>query len=266
MREAMALIRARWLVVLSYRLQLMFSTLGVIVSIVPIYFISRALQPTMAGKISGEGQEYFAFLVIGLITLGFVTTATSALHASFSTDIGNGSLEAVLATPISLPALLTGMLGQAFTWTLIRTAMLLMGAWLLGAQIVWSKALLTGLVLALTVLAYVPFGIIAAALVLAFRSTGPVPAAIVAGSMLLGGVYYPTSVIPSWLAATSALVPLTYGLRSIRRLFIDGVPLAAVAGDVLILAGFTVVLFAVSLAFFAWAFRHARFAGTLSQY
>ena len=266
MREAMALIRARWLVVLSYRLQLMFSTLGVIVSIVPIYFISRALQPTMAGKISGEGQEYFAFLVLGLITLGFVTTATSALHASFSTDIGNGSLEAVLATPISMPALLTGMLGQAFTWTLIRTTMLLMGAWLLGAQIVWSKALLTALVLTLTVLAYVPFGIVAAALVLAFRSTGPVPAAIVAGSMMLGGVYYPTSVIPSWLAAASALVPLTYGLRSIRRLFIDGAPFSAVAGDLMVLAGFTVVLFVVSLMFFAWAFRHARYAGTLAQY
>ena len=266
MREAMALIRARWLIVLSYRLQLIFSSLGLIVSIVPIYFISRALQPVMAARISGEGQEYFAFLVVGLITLGFITTATGALHASFSSDISNGSLEAVLATPISLPALLTGMLGQAFTWTLIRTVMLLAGAWLLGAQMVWGKALLAALVLALTVLAYVPFGIIAAALVLAFRSTGPLPAAIVAGSMLLGGVYYPTNVIPSWLAVASALVPLTYGLRSIRRLFIDAAPLSAVTGDLMILAVFTVVLFAVSLAFFSWSFRHARQAGTLAQY
>ena len=266
MREAMALIRARWLVVLSYRLQLMFSTLGVIISIVPIYFISRAMQPMMAGKISGEGHEYFAFLVLGLIAQGFITTATGALHGSFSTDISNGSLEAVLATPISMPALLTGMLGQAFTWTLIRTSMLLIGAWVLGAQLVWGKVLLTGLALALTVLSYVPLGIIAAGLVLAFRSTGPLPTAIVAGSMLLGGVYYPTSVIPSWLAAMSAAVPLTYGLRSIRRLFIDAAPLSAVAGDLTILVGFTVGLFAVSLLFFAWAFRHARYAGTLAQY
>lgn len=266
MREAMALIRARWLIVLSYRMQLIFSTLGLVVSIVPIYFISRAMQPMMAGKISGEGHEYFAFLVIGLITMAFVNTATSALHTSFSTDIGNGSLEAVLATPISLPALLTGMLGQAFTWTMIRMLMLLLGAWALGAQIVWSKALLTAAVLVLTVLAYVPLGIIAAALVLAFRTTGPLPTAIVAGSMLLGGVYYPTNVIPSWLAAASALVPLTYGLRSIRRLFIDGVPFSAVIPDVGVLVLFTVVLFVVSMVLFAWAFRHARYAGTLAQY
>ena len=266
MREAMALIRARWLAVASYRMQMVFSAVGLFVSVVPIYFISRALQPMVADSIRHEGQEYFAFLIIGLIAYAFISTATGALHASFNADIGNGSLEAVLATPISMPALLAGMLGQAFSWTLLRVAVLLVGAAVLGAQIVWSHAFIAILVLALIVLAYVPIGIIAAALVLAFKTTGPFPTAVLTISMLLGGVYYPTSVIPSWLAIASHLVPLTYGLRALRRTFIDGAPLSAVAADLATLCAFAIVLFAVSMAMFSWAWTYARRTGTLAHY
>jgi len=266
MREALALIRVRWLTILSYRMQAIFSFVGLLVSIVPVYFISRALQPMMAKSIAHEGQEYFAFVVIGLIAFAFINTATGALHASFSSDISSGSLEALMATPISMPALLVGMLGQAFTWTFMRMTILLVGASVLGAQIMWGKAIIAAGILLLLVLAYVPFGIIGAALVVAFRTTGPFPAAVLAASTLLGGVYYPTSAIPSWLGFASQLVPLTYGLRALRRVFIDAVPLAAVAPDLAILCGFAAVLFAGSILFFSWALSHARRAGTLAQY
>jgi ABC-2 type transport system permease protein len=250
----------------SYRMQMVFSIVGLLVSVVPIYFVSRALQPVMGKSIQGQGQEYFAFVVVGLITYALISTATTALHASFSSDISNGSLEAVMATPISMPALLVGMFGQAFTWTALRVLMVLLGAVVFGAQIMWNHALIAALVLALTVLAYIPLGIIAASLVLAFRTTGPFPAAILTVSMLLGGVYYPVSAIPSWLGMASQFIPLTYGLRALRRVFIDGAPFTAVTGDVATLALFTAVLFTVSLLGFSWAFRHARKAGTLAHY
>ena len=266
MREALALIRARWLTIASYRMQTVFSFIGLLVSVVPIYFISRALQPMMASSIENQGGQYFAFVVLGLMSYALINTATSALHTSFSSDISNGSLEAVLATPISIPALLAGMLGQAFIWTLLRISMVLTGAAVLGAEVVWSKGLVALLVLSLTVLTYIPLGIILAAMVLAFRTTGPLPTAITGISMLFGGVYYPTSSIPSWLAHLSSAVPLTYGLRALRRAFLDGAPLSAVAGDLAILCGFALVLFAVALFAFALAWNYARRAGTLAQY
>lgn len=266
MREALALIRVRWLTILSYRMQTVFSFAGLLVSIVPVYFVSHALQPMMANSIRHEGQEYFAFVVVGLIAFAFINTATGALHTAFSSDISSGSLEAMLATPISLPALLVGMLGQAFTWTALRTGTLLVGAAVLGAQIVWAKAIIAAAILLLLILAYVPFGIVGAALVVGFRSTGPFPTAVVTASMLLGGVYYPTSAIPSWLGFVTHLVPLSYGLRALRRVVIDGASLAAVAPDLAILCGFAAALFVISIAIFSWAMAYARRAGTLSQY
>jgi ABC-2 type transport system permease protein len=266
MREAIALIRARWLTMSSYRMNMVFSFAGLIVSVIPIYFVSRALQPVMGKSIQNQGGEYFAFVVIGLVCYAFVSTATGALHTTFTADIGNGSLEAVLATPISMPALIAGMLGQAFIWTILRTAMVLGGATLLGAHILWSKGLVALLILALTIMAYIPLGIICAALVLAFKTTGPLPTAITAASMMLGGVYYPTTAIPSWLALAAKCVPLTYGLHALRRTVLDGAPLSAVAGDLAMLCGIVVVLFALAMTTFGMAWTYARRAGTLAHY
>ena len=62
----------------------------------------------------------------------------------------------------------------------------------------------------------------------------------------MGGIHYPSHVIPSWIGQLAAVVPLTYGLRALRQLFLAGQPIAAVAGDLAVLAAFATVLLAVS--------------------
>ncbi len=266
MRRVVALVRARWLVALSYRLDTFFSFASLIVGIVPLYFISHALQPMMTNAIRIESPEYFGFLIVGIITYTFVQTAVGELHGVLSTEIGTGSFEALVATPTRLPTLLTGMVGQGLTMTTIRAVFLLAVAWAFGAHVIWANAIAALGVLVLVVLAYLPLGVFAAALVLAFRTTGPFPTAILTLSALMGGVYYPTSVIPSWLERVSVFVPLTYGLRPLRRALLEGAPLAASARDLGILIVFIVVLSTASLIAFAGALRYAKRAGTLAQY
>ncbi len=266
MRRVLALVRARWLVAMSYRLDTFFSFIGLIVAIVPLYFVSHALQPMMTSAIRVEAPEYFGFLMVGIITFTFVQASVNELHAALTTEIGTGSFEALVATPTSLPVLLAGMVGQAFSMNTIRALFLLLFAWVLGAHIVWTQGLTAIGVLALIVMAYLPLGVFAAALVMAFRTTGPYPSAVIGLSALMGGVYYPTTVIPSWLERVSVFVPLTYGLRSLRRALLDGAPLAASARDLAVLAGFAIVLSIASLAAFSAALRYARHAGTLAQY
>jgi len=266
MRKALALIRANWLTALSYRLETFFSFLSLFVGIIPLYFISRALQPMMSGIIRSEAPEYFGFVVVGLVTFSFVGAAVSALHGSLGGEIGTGSFEALLATPTPLISLLAGMVGQSFSMTTLRAIMALVFSTVFGAHLIWSGVPAALLALVLTILAYLPFGIMAGALVLAFRTTGPFPGGLLALSGLLGGVYYPTQVVPSWLQGVSVFVPLTYGLRALRRSLLDGAPLSASAQDLLVLAGVSAVLLVVSLLMFAWALRYAKRVGTLAQY
>ncbi|CAN5538273.1 hypothetical protein BH24GEM3_BH24GEM3_07850 [soil metagenome] len=266
MREALALVRASWLSAVSYRLSMAFSIAGLAAVVVPVYFVANALQPLLAEAIAGEGGQYFAFVLVGMITLNYLADAVQALPGAIRGGVNTGTLEALLSTPASLPSLLGGLTAYDFIWTSIRAAIFLLAGWVLGAEYAWDRVLSAVGILMLIVLSYLPFGLLTAAMVLAFRTTGPLPRLVLLLSGLLGGVYYPTTVIPSWLQYVSDAIPLTYGLRALRQVFLEGTPLAAVTADLAILAAFTVVLLAVSVWAFSSALQYARRTGTLAQY
>jgi len=102
--------------------------------------------------------------------------------------------------------------------------------------------------------------------VLAFRTAGPLPKGMALLSGLLGGVYYPTQVIPSWLQVLSDSLPLSYGLRALRRVVLQDASFSDVAPDLLVLLAMTTVLFALGTLAIVLALRYARRQGTLAQY
>lgn len=266
MRAVAALVRASWRTALTYRLDMVLSVGGMVVSVVPTYFVAGALQPTMADAIRGEGGQYFGFLIVGMIAISLLSAVVNRVPGALSSAVRTGTLEALFGTPARFPSILVGLSGYGLLWTAARGAMLFLAGWALGAEYAWLRLPGALLVLGLLVLAHLPFGILAAASYLAFRTTGPLPKIIVALSGLLGGVYYPTHVIPSWIEHVSAALPMTYGLRALRRVVLEGMPLGAVAGDVGILAAFAAVLLAASLAVFLAALRYGRRAGSLAHY
>jgi ABC-type multidrug transport system permease subunit len=73
-------------------------------------------------------------------------------------------------------------------------------------------------------------------------------------------------VIPSWIQRVSDWVPLTYGLRALRRALLEGWTMRQILPDVEMLVLFDAVLLMGSVAAFALALRYARRAGTLAQY
>ncbi|MDQ3555755.1 MAG: ABC transporter permease [Gemmatimonadota bacterium] len=266
MREALALIRASWLGATSYRLATVISLGGLLVSVVPIYFITGALQPVMSESIRNQGGEYFAFLLIGMIVFSFIQTAVSSLHQAVASGISTGTLEALLATRTPLPVLLCGLVGYGFLWTGVRALVLLAAAVAFGAQFAWGGSLAAVGILTLIVCAYLPFGLFAASSALAFRTVGPFPHLVLTASVLLGGVYFPTQVIPSWIERLSDFIPLTYGLRALRKSFLEGVPISGVAADLGILFAFAAGLTVLSLFTFSRALHYARRTGSLAQY
>lgn len=266
MHEVLALIRASWLSATSYRLSTVLSLGGLLVSVVPIYFITGALQPVMSDAIQNQGGQYFGFLLIGMIATSFIYTAVGSLHQAIASGISTGTLEALLATRTPLPVLLCGLVGYGYLWTAVRALVLLGAAMAFGAEFAWGRSLAAALILVLIVCAYIPFGLLAASSALAFRTVGPFPHLVLTTSVLLGGVYFPTQVIPSWIERLSDLIPLTYGLRALRQSFLEGVPLSAVASDLGILLAITAALALLSLFTFSRALRYARHTGTLAQY
>lgn len=266
MRKIAALVRAQWLTHTSYRVNVLFSLTGLAATFVPLYFVAGSLQPVVEESIRDEGGEYFGFLVLGLVVVSYLSFAVSSLPRVISRGIASGTLESLFATPARAEELLAGMIGYDLVWTTLRAMLLVVAMWLVGTTVAWANLPVALFILALIVLAHLPVGLLAAALVLVFRTSGPLTQGALTAFALLGGVYYSTSVIPEVVRPLAAAIPLTYGLRALRRSLLGGESLAAVAADVAILAGFAAVLLAVGMVLFTRALAHSRKSGTLGQY
>jgi len=266
MARVLAFVRATWLTATSYRMAMVFSLVGLVGTFVPVYFVSGALQPVVADSIRNEGGQYFGFLVLGLMAMTLALAAMNAFPGRLRSAISTGTLEAILATPTSVPQLIAGMIGYDLLWAGFRSGLLFVAAWAIGMPVTWTLLPAGALLLLLVIVAYLAVGIVAAAAVLVFRTPGPLIPAAVAVTSLLGGVYYSTGVIPSWIRTLSTAVPMTYGLRAVRRLVLEGVPLSFVARDAAMMTGFAVAMIAASAVLFTLALRHARRVGTLAQY
>lgn len=266
MKKIFALCAASWQTMLSYRLQAVLGIVGLLATVVPLFFISGALQPLMANSIKAEGGQSFGFLLVGLATFSLVATAIGAVPSAVGSGIGSGVLEALMATPTRTPTLLAGLSIFPIAWAMLKAGIMLGAGWFLGANLIPSQVLPSTAILLMIIAAYIPVGLVAAAFVVAFRTAGPLPKGVILVSGFLGGVYYPTHVIPSWLQSISAFIPLTYGLRALRKVLLEGASLASVAPDLLALSFATLMLFAVGIVALTAAFRYARRNGTLSQY
>jgi ABC-2 type transport system permease protein len=266
MSKILALIAAQWRVTMSYRLQTLISFGGLVFTVVPLFFIAQAVQPVMANAIRTEGGNAFGFLLVGTIALVLVTTALSVIPSALVGGIGSGTLEALLSTPTPMPTLLVGLSSFPLVMATLRAGVLLAGGWLLGVTMTPGALPLALLILAVIVLAHAAIGLLSGAMVLAFRTAGPLSRLVLIASSLLGGVYYPTHVIPSWLRVVSEMLPLSYGLRALRRVLLQDASLHDVAPDLLVLLGETAFLVALGVGVFSMAFRYARRQGTLAQY
>src|SRR5690606_11179973 len=266
MRSAFALTRATLLAALTYRTRMLLSLVGVIATIVPIYFVAGALQPVLESALRGEGEHYFAFLVVGTASLLFLTTTLGTLPGAIGSGIVTGTWEALLATPAPRWAILAGLSGYAMFWTALKCFVLFAVAVLLGAKFEWSGLLPTVLVLFLTLVPYVAVALVSAAGVLAWRTRTPLAQGVLLLSVFLGGVYYPTHLIPGWLESVADWVPLTHGLHASRKLLLEGAAIGDVIPELELLLLFAVVAALAGGLVFAGALRYARRAGTLAQY
>lgn len=249
----------------SYRLQMYMTVASSMLMVVGLFFMGRMVgQAPTLGEFTGH---YFEFALIGVVFISFVNVGLGAFKKTFTTEQTIGTLEVLLTSPTRLSTLLAGM----FVFPLLRSALfmaiyVLTAVVLLGASFELAGALPALVLVALTVLVFCAVGAISGAIIVLTKRGDPVGSLATQGATLLGGALFPVAVLPGWLEGLARLLPPYYALEGVRSALINGAGFGAVADEMLILAGFAVVLVPVSLWIFARALRRARILGTLGNY
>lgn len=252
---------------ISYPLAFLWRLGTILFRLVTFFFLARLVEGAALPQLAPYGGHYFPFVMLGLALAGFQAVALTAISNNVIFGMYTGTLEAMLVTPTSMSTIVFSSMVYQFCSALVEILVYLAcGFWLFGVALGQADLPATMLLLALTLLAHLPIGILAAAFILIFKRGEPITTILGSVSSLLGGVYFPLAILPDWVQTISRFLPFTYALEGLRQAVLKGQGISQLGHQILILAAFVVVLLPLSLAAFAWAVRQAKRLGTLSQF
>jgi len=206
------------------------------------------------------------FTLIGQLLYSFFTIMLIA-GADFEREREQGTIEAVLLSPANRIAVLLGeALAHALNYVWLLIGILLSWVFVLNVNVYVTDFLALVLSIALSYLSLVALGMCFEALFVASRRGGMYATALQEPIMFLSGLIFPIQSMPRALLPFSYLLPLTFGLISVRLTLLGGASIFDVAVPLAALAFMVVVFFVSATWFIRHAERDAKKKATLAQF
>jgi ABC-2 type transport system permease protein len=181
-------------------------------------------------------------IVPGLVAMILFQTATSLTALAIVKERERGTIEQLIVTPIRSWELIVAKIIPYILVSFANTILIMaVGIFLFGVPMRGSLVLLFSLV-GLYLLPTLGLGLLISTAARTQQQAQLMTMPIMLPSMLLSGVFFPTSSLPVFLQAIGNLLPLTYFVIILRSIVIKGVGLDMIMPQVLALTFFAILL------------------------
>jgi ABC-2 type transport system permease protein len=188
------------------------------------------------------GLQYLGYVMPGVIGLTLQLLTVMLMAVTIPRERERGTLDQVMATPLSRTELILGKLLPYFGISLVNVGTILFVAdrWF-GVPVTDGLPLLLALC-ALFVLTSLATGLLISTVSRSQFQAVQIAVFYVLPVFMLSGAYAPIEAIPDYVRPISSLFPLMYFSRAVRAVTLRDADLLLVWKDLAVLAGFVVVL------------------------
>jgi ABC-2 type transport system permease protein len=251
---------------ISYRFSFILNLSGIFFSAFTFFFISKLIGEAANPYLQEYNGDYFSFVIIGIAFSGYFGVGLTGFSRALREAQTTGTLEAMIMTPLPMPALVIGSALWSYVMTTLRVFVFLLLGVLFGLDLSGANIPAATAILLLSIVAFASIGIIAAGIIMIIKRGEPLTSLFSAFANLVGGIYYPVAIMPAWLQLVAGFMPITYAVRAMRRALLTGASWSELAPDMVVLLLFTLVLFPLALLIFRWSVERARVDGSLAHY
>jgi len=201
------------------------------------------------GIVPGD-PNYFQFVAPGIIAMVVMMALMTGLPHAISYEKDMGTLDGMLAAPISRLSIILGkVMAQTIRGMIQGFIILLLAVVLFGVVIEGSILLVIALII-LTVFSFVGLGILITSFSDKEETATMMMMTLMFPMMFLSGVFFPLQQMPWYMQGIAKFLPLTYATTALRKVMVLGADVPAVGTEILILIGFGVILLAVAVPMF----------------
>jgi lipooligosaccharide transport system permease protein len=196
-----------------------------------------------------DGVSYISFLAAGTVASSVMMSASfESMYSGFSRMHVQRTWEAIMHTPLTLGDIVLGEIAWAGSKAVLSGVAIMLVAGALGYAS-FPSMLLALPVIVLAGLAFASAAMIVTALAPSYDFFMFYQTLVLTPMLLLSGVFFPLSQLPSAAQIAAQLLPLAHAVALIRPAMLDR-PLDDAALHVAVLAAYVVVPFCVSAVLF----------------
>ena len=234
--------------------------LWTIANTLTIVFISRGVDLSPAAR-----NELATKLLVGGVIWAFLGIIFEIVTETVAWERWEGTIEYTFMAPVSRPVHLIGMGVYAVLYGLVRAAAIFVAVVaFIGIHLPHANYGAAVELLAIASISFIGVGMMTAVLPLISPEKGTQLGFVAQGLMLVvSGVYYPVSVLPSWMQWVAKISPATYALRGNRDQILRGAGLRW--ADVWPLLVIGVLSIPIGLVVFRAGERYAKQHGKLKR-
>ena len=197
-------------------------------------------------KIYGD-IKYIDFLVPAILAMTIMMGAMFSMGEALAGERERGELARLFMTPTSVATVVGGKIISKLTIETARAILLIFAAIVLFGITINGSMVLTILLLVLSALCFVGFGIMVSARVSTQEDYTQMVMPFTMPMMFVSGVFYPIETMPWIFQKIAYITPLTYANDALRGVMLKGSTIGDIWIDIAVLAGFTLLFFAMGV-------------------
>ncbi len=257
-----AVMRRDLTVYLTYRTRLVSQALTAVFSLTLFYYVSKLVH---VGGFATPAS-YFGFVVVGIALVSILYSCFSVAEL-VRQELIVGTFDRLLLSPFgAIRSMVAMTLFPLFYSFIIASITLGIGWAVFGLELHWSTVPLSIPAMLLALLAFMPFGLLFAALTVATKQGNVGTSWVIALISIVGGLYFPVSLLPDWAQTVAKLQPFTPATELLRHLLVNSPENGSSAVAVVKIAAFASVLLPLSIYAVHHAIRLGQRRGTIIEY
>ena len=218
----------------------------------PILFI--LLFGAIYGNSKWEGMSIRSidFLLPGIIVMGAMMTGIMRTSLGLVQEREQGVYRRLALTPLNRQTLIGSQLLQHYIVIIVQTILLIViGAIAFNTKLT-GNLFLFWLVLSIGALCFMSIGFALSGLIKTVRSATPINNITYFSLMFLGGIFFPNSLLPTWLGNAARVLPSTQMGDALRAVVYNGAGIGDIWQKLAVMALWIGICLVISIRFFRW--------------
>ena len=251
---------------LSYRFAFVMMFSSVFFNLIYMVLFGSMFGTNTPAAIKPYGTDYISYILVGSVGWSFMWSIAGATSSALRNEMLLGTFESILLTGTELPTMMVAYMIFGSLFGLISMGVIiLIGIAILGISALSGAGLATLVLFLISIIMMGGFGMLFGGLTIWVKNIGQAFPVFQNISMIFAGVYFPLSVIPSYIRWLALLMPFYYQIEGIRLSLVPGKEVL-VWHYVLMSALFAIILLVLGVASIHFGLNRARREGTTMFY